>query len=229
MRAPVISVIVMALNEVNSIEAVVREIDSVLGTLTVPFEILVVDDGSLDGTEQIADRLVEQLPNVRVVHHGINKGLGAVYRTGFTQTQGKFVTFFPADGQFPATIIPQFVSAMDTADMVLGYVAIHQRSLLEKGFSLAERILYRILFGPLPKFQGVLMFRRALLDEIELASTGRGWAVLMELIIRASRARYRIVNVLTDMRPRRSGSSKVKNFSTIWDNLKQMIVLTRHL
>jgi hypothetical protein len=73
------------------------------------------------------------------------------------------------------------------------------------------------------------MFRRNILDELEIRSTGRGWAVLMELIIRASRGGYKIVSVPTEMRPRMSGTSKIKNFSTIWANLKQVLALTRYL
>lgn len=229
MILPSISVIIMAFNEVKSLEAVVRETNSALTELGISYEIVIVDDGSSDGTEKIADRLAAQLDEVRVIHHKMNQGLGAVYRTGFSQALGEFVTFFPADGQFPATIIARFAPLMKNSDMVLGYVQHQQRSLLARGLSMVERVLYRLLFGPLPKFQGILMFRRNLLDEIELKSTGRGWAVLMEFIIRVFRGGYRITSVPTEIRPRMSGVSKVKNISTIWANLKQMIVLTRYL
>lgn len=227
--APGISAIVMAFDEVNSLEAVVQEIDSVLSELGRQYEVVIVDDGSSDGTEALAEQLAEELASVRVIHHETNQGLGGVYRTGLAQAQGDFVTFFPADGQFPATIIKQFVPLMDNADMVLGYLPSRNSSLLAKSLSGAEKVLYRLLFGPLPRFQGVLMFRRTLLDELELKSTGRGWAVVMELIIRASRGGYRIASVPTEMRPRLSGKSKVNNLATIWANLKQVIALRRYL
>src|SRR5207247_945179 len=127
----------------------------------------------------------------------------------------------PADGQFPPSTIKQFVSLMDDADMVLGYLPNRKRSLLAKGLSFSERVLYTCLFGKMPRFQGVLMFRRELLTKIELASTGRGWTVLMELIIRAERGGYRIVGAATELCPRMSGKSKVKNLSTIYANLRQ--------
>ncbi len=224
-----ISVIIMAFNEAGSLEDVVREMDSTLTEMGNPYKILIVDDGSSDGTEAIAERLAEQLAEVRVIHHKTNQGLGAVYRTGFAQAQGDFVTFFPADGQFPATIITQFRPLMNNADMVLGYVPNRQSSLLAKLLSTMERVLYRLLFGSLPEFQGILMFRRNLLHDLELKSTGRGWAVLMELIIRASRGSYTLISVPTEMRSRMSGVSKVKNISTIWANLRQMILLIRYL
>lgn len=229
MVPPGISVIIMAFNEVQSLEAVVQEIDSVLGRLENRHETIIIDDGSSDGTETLAEQLAEKLTDVRVIHHSENQGLGAVYRTGFARARNDFVTFFPADGQFPATIIEQFVPLMDNTDMVLGYLAERPCSFLSKILSRMEKLLYGLLFGSLPKFQGILMFRRTLLDQIVLRSTGRGWAVLMELIIRASRGKYRMVSVPTESRPRMSGKSKVNNIPTILANLRQMSTLVRYL
>lgn len=222
---PQISVVVMAYNEAGTLEVVVREIHKVLEELARTFEVLIVDDGSDDGTGELADWLAETLPNVRVVHHGANLGLGGVYRTGFAQARGDQVTFFPADGQFPATIISQFVPLMENADMVLGYLPEQKRSLIGQMLSTLERLLYRLLFGPLPRFQGICMFRRALLEQFELQSSGRGWAVLMELIIRTCQGGHRVISVPTTMRPRLSGRSKVNNLRTIWANLRQVIEL----
>lgn len=224
-----ISVIVMAFNEVNSLEMVIREFDATLSELGYQSEIVIVDDGSSDGTEVLAERLTEQHTRIRVVHHKTNQGLGAVYRTGFAEARGDFITFFPADGQFPASIIKEFVPLMKNMDMVLGYLPKQQSSLLAKGLALAERLLYKIIFGALPKFQGILMFRRVILEEIELKSVGRGWAVLMELIIRASRKGYKMISVPTKIRPRIYGVSKVNNVFTVWANLKQVIALRYYL
>jgi hypothetical protein len=95
--------------------------------------------------------------------------------------------------------------------------------------SALEKALYGVLFGRLPRFQGILMFRRSLLDEFKLVSSGRGWAVLMELIIRTKRAGKRIKCAPTSMRQRSSGASKVNNLPTIFANLGQVISLRRYL
>jgi dolichol-phosphate mannosyltransferase len=226
--SPLLSVIVMAYNEAESVERVVREIDAVLDRAAPRSEIVIVDDGSTDGTETTADRLTSVMPRVRVVHHRPNQGLGGVYRTGFRQAEGEYVTFFPADGQFPATIIELFLPKMPEHDMVLGYLPDRRGSAVSKALSFGERALYTMLFGRLPRFQGVLMFRRRILDQVELKSDGRGWAVLMELILRASRARYRLTSVPTTLRPRTSGTSKVNNLRTIWSNTCQMVALRRY-
>jgi dolichol-phosphate mannosyltransferase len=224
-----LSVVVLAFNEEGSLEAVVAEIDSVLQTIGRDYEVIIVDDGSTDDTGAIADRLARQNIRIRVAHHPINKGLGEAYRTGFALAQGDLITFFAADGEIPAATIKEFTPLMDSADMVLGYLPHRNSSLLAKCLSKAERILFRLLFGSFPTFQGVFMLRRALLSQLELKSRGRGWTVVMELIIRASRGGYKLVSAPTEMRPRMSGKSKVKNLVTIWDNLRQVFVLRRYL
>ena len=224
-----VSVVVMAFNEAASLGAVVEEIGSVLGPSGRRYEVVIVDDGSRDGTGPLADALSRRHPQVRAVHHDTNRGLGEVYRTGFAEARGECVTFLPADGQFPAAIVEEFAALMDGADLVLGQVAERPGPWMSKGLSAAEKALYRTLFGPLPRFQGVLMVRRRLLAALDLQSTGRGWAVIMELILKASRRGCRLRSVPTPVRPRMNGASKVNNLRTVWANLAQAFALRRLL
>jgi len=227
--APTLSVVVLAYNEVETLERTSRELLQELDRLAVPAELVVVDDGSTDGTGALADQLAASEPRVRVIHHHPNLGLGGVYRTGFSQAAGDYVTFFPADGQFPATIIGDFLPRMSDHEMVLGFLPRRDSSRVSRGLSLAERVLYRILFGRMPRFQGILMFHRHLLARHTLHSQGRGWAVLLEFIIRCSRDGCRIVTVATDVRPRTHGASKVNNLRTIWSNFRQVLALRKTL
>lgn len=222
---PTITAVVMAYDERDSLERVTLEIEGELRGIGRPYEILIIDDGSRDGTAEIALRLAREQAGVRVVRHGANQGLGGVYRTGFSEARGEFVTFFPADGQFAASIIGDYFPRMDAADLVLGYLPRRKDSLLGRALSLAERLLYRLLFGPFPRFQGILMFRRRLLSDINLRSSGRGWTVLMEFILRCRRGGARIVSVPISMRPRRHGASHVNNMRTIWANLREALAL----
>ena len=219
----------MAYAEAASLAGVVGEICGALAGLGRPYEVVIVDDGSADGTGEIADGIARDTPAVRVVHHGTNQGLGGVYRTGFSEARQDFLTFFPADGQFSAAILGQFLPLMDGTDFVLGYLPPARRSPAARLLSWAERVLYRLLFGRLPRFQGILMFRRAVLERIPLTSAGRGWAVLMELLIRASRAGCRMRSAPIELRPRQSGASKVQNVRTITSNLKQVLELRLRL
>jgi hypothetical protein len=85
------------------------------------------------------------------------------------------------------------------------------------------------LFGGFPRFQGLFLLRRSVLAELTLVSDGRGWAVVMELILRVSRGPWRIVHAPNELKPRMSGESKVNNWRTIAANLRQLADLRRRL
>lgn len=222
------SVIVFAFDEIQTLETVISEMQDVFFKLKRSYELVIVDDGSKDGTGELADRLASQIPEVRVIHHPTNCGLGYVYRTGFNQARGQNITFFPADGQFPASIILQFAPLMDKYDFVLGYLNI-RRSVLAQTLSWLERCIYQALYGSFPRFQGVMMFKRAILERFALKSVGRGWAVVMELILRAQRDGCRMISVPTEIRPRLFGVSKVNNLRNILANLRQAIAIRQLL
>jgi glycosyltransferase involved in cell wall biosynthesis len=220
---------VMAFNESATLASTCEEIGSELARLQHPAEIVIIDDGSSDGTSELADRIAARDPRFRVVHHRVNQGLGGVYRTGFAEARGELLTFFPADGQFPAAIIGDFLPRMAAQDLVLGYLPDQRRSVIGRALSFGERRLYQALFGALPRFQGIMMIRVEKLRDMSLRSAGRGWAVVMEFILRASRAGWRIESRPTTVRERRHGRSKVNNIRTIVANLRQVLQLRREL
>jgi glycosyltransferase involved in cell wall biosynthesis len=223
------SVIVMAYNEVESLASTVEEIQGVLSETSLSHEIVIVDDGSDDATGELAERLRRRVPAVRVVHHQTNLGLGGVYRTGFATARGELVTFFPADGQFPASIIKQFLKEIRGRDMVLGYIGGRREEGLGKALSWCERLLYQALVGPMPRFQGVLMFRRGLLNRFGPRCTGRGWGVLMEFLLRAHQGDAALVSVPISYRPRARGRSKVNNWQTVRANVTELWAVRHHL
>ncbi|MBP9947083.1 MAG: glycosyltransferase family 2 protein [Vicinamibacteria bacterium] len=224
-----ITVVVMTYNEAETLRAVVAEIHAALVATDRPFEIVVIDDGSRDSTPEVATELARTVPGLRVVMHPENLGLGSVYRTGLSEARQDLVTFFPADGQFPASIIGQFLEKIEGHDAVFGTLD-NPVGPVGAILNRLERIFYQLLFGRFPRFQGIVMFRRKILDEVPLRSAGgRGWAVLMELILRISRGPYRFTNARTTLRRREVGRSKVRNLRTIWVNLVQAFHLRRLL
>lgn len=216
---------IMFFNERKSLEDVFSEIREILVSTNLIFEILLIDDGSSDGSSDLADDLAASHPDVRVIHHEVNQGLGGVYRTGFSEAQGEYLTFFPADGQFPAASIPDFLAAMQDADLALGLIDPGKRPLSGRLLSWIERFMYRVLVGPMPRFQGIFMIRTSLLQTFPLHSQGRGWGILMECILRAHRGGARVRHVMTEVRPRQAGESKVQNWKTIVSNARQVLRL----
>ncbi len=108
----------MAYNEQQGLPVTVAEVLEVLEGYT--FEVLIVDDGITDQTETIARQLESSHPEVRHVPHPVNLGLGGVYRTGFAQAGGEWLTFLPADGELPPSNLLEFLSRREGHDLLLG-------------------------------------------------------------------------------------------------------------
>lgn len=222
---------VAAYNEEASVAMVIREAITVLDETGHDYEVLVIDDGSTDTTGAVADDMALRSDRVVVIHHDRNRGLGECYRTAFEHARCEYVTVLPGDGEIPASTIATFLATVGGADVVLGYLP--EGKLQSDGrpdrrsrfLSGTERMLYRVAFGTFPRFQGNLLFRRRLLDELPLYSSGRGWMVIVELLIRASRAGYQTITVPIEMRPRVAGKSKVKNLRMTAIMLLQLVKL----
>jgi glycosyltransferase involved in cell wall biosynthesis len=226
--SPELTVVVMSFNEEANLPAVIDDIRKKLAVLTVHHEILIVDDGSTDGTPYIASRLQEADTRIRCVTHTPNRGLGEVYRTGFEQAKGTLVTFLPADGQFPASNLIRMYAAMGGNDAVFGNIPQRPDGRFASLLSTAERSLYRLAVGNTPRFQGLFMVRRSALADLRFVSGGgRGWGIVMELVLLLHRGGYRLCEVTAEVRPRLSGKSKVNNVRTIWANLRQLLVIGR--
>ena len=226
---PKCTVVIMAYNEGNSLASVVEEIRTELDKSGLSFEILVINDGSTDRTPEVIADLLERYSEVKAVHHEPNKGLGEVYRTGFREASGQWLTFYPGDGQIPAEDIHGFLGQMPQYDLVLGTIPQRPVPLYVKALSYGERLLYRLLIGKMPRFQGIMMVRTAVLKELSLVSQGRGWTILMEMILKVSQSGYRVGHAKTGLRDRSDGASKVNNLTTIISNLKQLIALNRSM
>lgn len=213
----------MAYNEEIGLPITVAETHQVLQD--IDYEILIVDDGSSDGTAATARALVEANPRVRVITHSPNKGLGGVYRTGLTHGAGEWITFLPADGELPPHNLLRFLEAREGHQLLLGVIPNRDVAWTALLLTRLEKMLYGLLFGYLPPFQGLFMIHRQALEQTELRSTGRGWAVLMELFLKTVRAGRPWRNVETVIRGRLGGESKVRNLRTIVANLVEVLRL----
>src|SRR6476469_10253283 len=95
-RPPGVSVFFPAYNDSGTIASMVIRAVKAASELTSDFEIIVVDDGSADGTAEIADELARTYPQVRAVHHPVNRDYGAALQTGFRSATKELI--FYTDG-----------------------------------------------------------------------------------------------------------------------------------
>ncbi len=115
---PLVSIVVPAYNEAATIEEVVRQV----GGLPLRTEILVVDDGSADGTAAILRRLEAELPEVRALVQPVNRGKGAAVRVGIAASRGDIVVIQDADLEYSPVDLPRLLAPLldGRADAVYG-------------------------------------------------------------------------------------------------------------
>ena len=114
-----VSVVIPAYNEEGAITGVVERLSKL--ELGRPFEVLVVDDGSTDGTPAALRELKARVPLLRVVEHGQNRGYGAALKTGFSHAQHDVLVITDADGTYPEDRITDLLDCIDDgAEMAIG-------------------------------------------------------------------------------------------------------------
>lgn len=164
-------------NEAENIEALVAEALDVLPRLADEFEIIAVDDGSRDGTPQLADQLAAAHPQVRAVHHAVNQGYGAALRSGFRAARYDLVCFLDGDRQFRVDDLGRLLDRQaqaDRPDVVVGYREKRADPFVRLAYARAYRLALRIFFG-LPVHDpdcACKLFRRSALEGIRVESEG---------------------------------------------------------
>ena len=167
-----------------------------------PFELIVIDDGSSDGTAAAALDVARQDKRVRVMSYQPNAGKGAALRRGFGCAQGSLVAFLDADLDLHPRLLFVLEDVMSTqhADVVIGSKQ-HPQShidypLLRRAYSLGYFVLVQALFDlPLRDTQtGIKLFKREVLDYAFPRLSITGYAFDLELLVLAHTAGYRITD-----------------------------------
>lgn len=120
-NAPSISVVIPAYNEEASIGDCVQEVARVLNGMGKPFEIVVVDDGSRDGTFAALKREKEKLPELVIVRLETNSGQTAAFHAGFANARGDVIVTMDADLQNDPADIPKLLTLLSCWDVACGY------------------------------------------------------------------------------------------------------------
>jgi dolichol-phosphate mannosyltransferase len=207
-------------NEAENVEAVVRAALAQLATTGLDHTVLVVDDGSPDGTGEVAGRLAAELPGVRVLHRQSKDGLGRAYLAGFAIALAEgadLILEMDADFSHDPADLPRLIAAADAADLVLGsrYVpggGVENWGTVRRALSRGGSWYARVLLGvPVHDLTGGFKcFNRRVLEAVDLTGVhADGYGFQIELTYRAIQAGFSVAEVPILFRERREGQSKM--------------------
>jgi len=204
---PAWSVAVMCYNERETLKPMVERTMAVLAKNAEPFEIVIIDDGSTDGSDEVARRLAAAYPEVRLHRHPTNEGIGQVLRDGYQLTRGAAVAVLPADLQFAPEDLPVAMDALRAgADVVCVHRAARKDPRLRKVISSLDEALVWLFFGVwMHDLHWVKLYRRSVLDRIVIESHTP--MVDTELLVKSHRSGFRLAEVSLPQYPRTTGRS----------------------
>ena len=193
--------------------------------LIADYELIIVNDASTDSTAEIADRAAENDPRVKVVHHAKNRKLGGAIKTGFAAATGDLILYTDADLPFDMAELPRAVRLMidyDT-DIISAYRFDRTgEGYLRTIYTFWYNLLIRSLFGVKARDINFAfkLCRATVFDHIELKSEGS--FIDAELVIRATRLGFEMLQFGVDYFPRTRGESTLSSPGVIVTILREM-------
>ncbi len=219
---PQLAVIVPCYNERDNIVLLYEKVTAALRGL--PFEFIVVDDNSPDGTAEVVKQMAREHQNVRCIHRIGRRGLSSAVVEGISATSAPYFAVIDGDLQHDETILPLMLEKAVAGDHIVvgtrysdgGQVGEGLSKTREAGSKLATR-LSGLLTGKAlsDPMSGFFLMRRSVFDEVAPALSSEGFKILLDIIVSAGRARarrgkeLRIGEVPYTFRPRHAGESKM--------------------
>jgi dolichol-phosphate mannosyltransferase len=212
-RANSISVLIPAYNETQNLEPAVLDVLEACRDLD-DYEVLIVDDGSIDGTGELADRLSATLPHVRALHHSQNRGFGAAYGTALAEARMAYFTFVPGDHEIAPESVIAIFAEVGKADLVVPYHGTPwKRPFFRRALTWIATTQINLLFGwRLKYYQGPAVYPTELARL--LPRTVQGFYFATEMLVHALAAGYSWVEVGLTHQERSYGRSK----AVAWSN-----------
>jgi len=205
MMRPSLSLVFPAFNEAGNLPVLLESAIKIGDGLAMSFEIVVVDDGSLDESADLLADWCRRDERIRAVHHADNQGYGAALRSGLRAARGELVFFSDADLQFDLTEIGNLLTHADEFDIVAGYRAPRRDPWARRWIARIWGALVRRLFDLRVRDIDCAfkIFRREVLDTIPIDSIGA--FVNTEILARAIASGFEIKQVPVSHRARTLG------------------------
>ena len=220
--ARTLSMIIPFFNEAESAGVLVTEVVDVLNRLGIDYEVLLIDDGSSDGTREVLRSMQAQFSRCRVLHHERNAGQAAALWTGFHAATGTILGTLDGDGQNDPADVPRMLQLLDNADMVIGIRAGRQDSALRKAMSrIANGVRSRWLGdGVSDTGCAIKVFRKEVVETFLPVRT-----LYSFLPAFAVSGGFRVIECPVNHRPRRFGRSSYGLIAMLWRPSVDMLAI----
>jgi glycosyltransferase involved in cell wall biosynthesis len=212
-----LSVFFPAYNDSGTIASMVIRAVQAASALTPDYEIIVVNDGSVDATPQIVDELARTYPHVRVVHHPRNRGYGGALQTGFRTASKELIFYTDGDAQYdPAELAALWPKMTAAADLVNGFKISRSDPLHRVIIGRIYHHIVSIMFGLTVRDVDCdfRLMRRSIFERINLEKTSG--VICLEMMKKIEDAGFRIVEVPVHHYHRAFGKSQFFNFRRIF-------------
>ena len=221
-----LSIIIPSYNEELRLPATLERIAAYLSTYAREAEILVVDDGSKDGTAAVAESLRNTIPTLRVISNGANRGKGYSVRRGMQEARGRIALFTDADLSAPIEEAGKLIDALETYDVAIGsramdrsLITVHESRFREFAGIIFNKIVQSVLWLPFVDTQcGFKAFRRERCGIIFEQQTIERFGFDPELLYLARHHGLRAVEI-----PVRWGHSPATKVSMLHDSIQMFI------
>ena len=222
-----LSVFFPCVNEEGNVETIVSKAVKVLEDLKINYEIILINDGSIDNTGKVADQLSKKNPNIRVIHHQKNLGYGEALKSGFYGAKYEVIVYTDGDGQFDFSEVTKFLEKIDESDLIIGYRLKRQdpffRIIFKKGWALSLWMMFGLTLKDVDC--GFKMIKRKVLETIPRLESQRGAMINAELAIKARKSGFKIGQVGVNHYPRLSGKPTGANFKVILSSYLDLLKL----
>ncbi|HEY7847292.1 MAG TPA: glycosyltransferase family 2 protein, partial [Candidatus Limnocylindria bacterium] len=221
--------VIPAYNEEPNVAEALRRASSVLQTLNLDYEIILVNDGSRDRTGEIATSMIGTIPCLRVVENNPNRGYGGALKAGFRNARGELICFSDGDLQFDLSELQRLLDRLaDPArpvDAVIGY-RIKRRDPFHRIFiAKTYNAIVSVAFGLRVRDIDCAMkvFRREVFDGLRLEADGPFLSA--ELLIKLRARGVRMAQVGVNHYPRAAGSNTGASFTKILRTFRDLALL----
>lgn len=220
-----ISIVFPAYNEAENLKIVLKEALSVANDLNIPYEVIVVNDGSSDNTLEVVKKFQKKNKNLKLINHEFNRGYGQTLLDGFSAGRHEWIFFSDSDRQFDLKEINKLKPYTNEADLVIGYRENRKDKKRRKFNAYLFKLTARMIFSL--KFKDIdcafKLIKKEVLDEIELESTSA--LINTELLHKSQNKKYKIVEVPVTHYPRTQGKATGANPIVIGRAIKEGMYL----